>query len=168
MREVSALIVDCFGPGSRDLTGRSPWVDNPRCEDRPDFSLGLSWPRVVHHVYLWYMQLVPDPAAERWLLMMTGASEELEWDRGNLTKHRKHDVALGDVEALIARDFYFAGRIVEPVHAEPRWLALGENARGRRLALVFTRRGNRLRPISCRPMRRKERALYEKARRQEG
>ena len=26
----------------------------------------------------------------------------------------------------------------------------------------------RLRPISCRPMRRKERALYEEARRQEG
>jgi uncharacterized DUF497 family protein len=113
------------------------------------------------------MRLVPDPAAERWLLAMTGAGEEFEWDRGNLTKHRKHDVASGDIQALIAGDLYFAGRIVEPAHAEPRWLVLGENETGRRLALVFTRRGDRLRPISCRPMRRKEKALYEEARRQE-
>ena len=54
----------------------------------------------------------------------------------------------------------------EPAHGEPRWLVLGEDAAGRRLALVFTRRGNRLRPISCRAMRGKEKALYEKARRQ--
>lgn len=114
------------------------------------------------------MKLVADPAAERWLRMITGASGEFEWDRGNLTKHRKHDVAPGDVQALVAGDFYFAGRIVEPAHAEPRWLALGEIASGRRLALVFTRRGDRLRPISCRTMRRKERALYEEARCQEG
>jgi uncharacterized DUF497 family protein len=113
------------------------------------------------------MRLVPDPAAERWLLTMTGAAEELERDSGNLTKHRKHDVEPGDVQALIAGDLYFAGRIVEPAHPESRWLVLGEDEAGRRLALVFTRRGNRLRPISCRPMRRKERALYEEARRQE-
>jgi len=113
------------------------------------------------------MRLVPDPAAERWLRAMTGAREECEWDSGNLTKHRKHEVVPGDVHALIAGDLYFAGRIVEPAHAEPRWLALGENDTGRRLALVFTRRGDRLRPISCRPMRRKEMALYEEARRQE-
>jgi hypothetical protein len=43
----------------------------------------------------------------------------------------------------------------------------GEDAAGRRLALIFTRRGDRLRPISCRAMRPKERALYEEARRQE-
>jgi uncharacterized DUF497 family protein len=29
--------------------------------------------------------------------------------------------------------------------------------------LVFTRRGDRLRPISCRPMRRTERQVYEEA-----
>jgi uncharacterized protein len=112
------------------------------------------------------MQVVPDPAAERWLLAMTGASEEFEWDSGNLAKHRKHDVEPRDIRALIAGDLYFAGRIVEPAHAEARWLVFGENESGRPLALVFTRRGDRLRPISCRPMRRKERALYEEARRQ--
>jgi uncharacterized protein len=110
------------------------------------------------------MKLVPDPASGRWLRRLTGASAEFDWDAGNLTKNRKHAVGPEDIQALIGADFYFAGRIAEPVCDEPRWLALGEDAQGRRLALVFTRRGDRLRPISCRPMRRKERMLYEKAR----
>jgi uncharacterized DUF497 family protein len=33
----------------------------------------------------------------------------------------------------------------------------------RRLALIFTRRSDQLRPISCRPMRRNERRLYDEA-----
>jgi uncharacterized DUF497 family protein len=113
------------------------------------------------------MKLATDSATERWLIGLTGADHELEWDSGNLIKNRKHGVEAGDVQALVGGDFYFAGRIVEPVHTERRWLALGEDAAGRRLALVFTRRGDRLRPISCRPMRAKERALYEEARHQE-
>jgi len=113
------------------------------------------------------MRLAADPAAERWLVGLTGAEQEFEWDVGNLTKNRKHGVEPEDVQALVGGSFYFAGRIVEPRHTEPRWLALGEDAAGRRLALIFTRRGNRLRAISCRAMHRKERALYEEARRQE-
>jgi uncharacterized DUF497 family protein len=113
------------------------------------------------------MRLVPDAAAEGWLVALTGAAEEFDWDAGNLTKNRKHGVEPGDVQALIGGDFYFAGRMVEPAHDESRWLALGEDATGRRLALVFTKRGNQLRPISYRMMRRKERLLYEKARLQE-
>ena len=50
------------------------------------------------------------------------------------------------MQTLIGGDFYFAGRIVEPLHNEPRWLALGEDATGRRLSLVFTKRGDRLPP----------------------
>lgn len=116
---------------------------------------------------LCYMKLVADPATERWLVGLTGADHEFDWDTGNLTKNRKHGVEPADIQALIGSDFYFAGCIVEPVHAEQRWLALGEDATGRRLSLVFTRRGERPRPISCRAMRPKERALYEEARRQE-
>ena len=48
-------------------------------------------------------------------------------------------------------------------HDEARWLLLGETDAERRLALIFTRRGNQLRPISCRPMRRNERRLYDDA-----
>ena len=112
------------------------------------------------------MKLAGDPATERGLIGLTGADHVFEWDIGNLTKNQKHGVEPGDVQALIGGDFYFAGRIVEPVHTERRWLALGEDAAGRWLARVFTRRGDRLRPISCRAMRPKERALYEEARNQ--
>src|SRR5947208_10684481 len=118
-------------------------------------------------IYGMYMKLAADPVTESWLIRLTGADREFDWDVGNLTKNRKHGVGPRHVHALIGGDFYFAGRIVEPVHDEPRWLALGEDATGRRLSLVFTRRGDRLRPISCRAMRRKEKALYEEARRQE-
>ena len=78
-----------------------------------------------------YMKLAADPATESWLIRLTGAAREFDWDVGNLTKNRKHGVEPRHVHALIGGDFYFAGRIVEPVHNEPRWLALGEDATGR-------------------------------------
>ena len=112
------------------------------------------------------MKLVADAATERWLIGLTGADHEFEWDDGNHTKHRKHGVESGDIQALIGGNFYFAGRIVDPAHSERRWLALGVDGAGRRLALVFTRRGHRLRAISCRAMRPKERGIYEEAHRE--
>jgi hypothetical protein len=87
--------------------------------------------------------------------------EEFDWDRGNLTKNQKHGVNPKDIESLLRHDLLLAGRITESAHVEPRWLLLGTSDAGRRLALVFTRRGDRLRPISCRPMRTNERKLYE-------
>lgn len=56
-----------------------------------------------------------------------------------------------------------AGRIIEPDRGEPRWLLLGTSASGTPLALVFTRRGDSLRPVSCRAMRKSERKFYGKA-----
>ncbi len=70
--------------------------------------------------------------------------------------------------SLFRRTVFLAGRIVEPAHEEPRWLLLGETNTGRRLALIFTRRGRKLRPISCRQMRRNERKLYEEAKLETG
>ncbi len=105
------------------------------------------------------MRLADDEAARAWLEEGPG----LDWDAGNLTKNRKHGVRPEDIEAVVAVLPVFVGRIVEPTHDEPRWLLLGQDARGVRLALVFTRRGDRLRPISCRRMRRNERRLYEEA-----
>ena len=54
-----------------------------------------------------------------------------------------------------------------PAHDEDRWLLLGQEPHGCRLALIFTRRGERLRPISCRPMRANERKVYETARQED-
>jgi uncharacterized DUF497 family protein len=49
-----------------------------------------------------------------------------------------------------------AGNIVEPAHEEPRCLLLGVTKDGRGAAPVFARPGEKLRPIRCRAMRKKE------------
>jgi uncharacterized DUF497 family protein len=109
------------------------------------------------------MRLAGDPEAASWLDGLAGRSEDFQWDDGNRLKSRKHQVEPEEVQELLRNPAYFAGRIIDPVHEEPRWLLLGQTLNGRRLALVFTRSVDQLRPISCRPMRRKERNLYEEA-----
>jgi uncharacterized DUF497 family protein len=109
------------------------------------------------------VKIAPDSSLDDWLAGLTGTAGQFEWDAGNRSKGRKHGVMPSRVESLFRRPVFLAGRIVEPAHDEPRWLLLGEANTGRRLALIFTRRGNQLRPISCRPMRRNERRLYDEA-----
>jgi uncharacterized DUF497 family protein len=109
------------------------------------------------------MKLAPDSDLDHWLSRITGAADHFDWDAGNRSKGRKHGVEPLEVQSLFERVVFLAGRIMEPVHDEPRWLLVGETSNGRRLALIFTRRGSMLRPISCRPMRRNERRLYDQA-----
>jgi uncharacterized DUF497 family protein len=109
------------------------------------------------------MKLTADSETAAWLERMIGGEADFDWDAGNLTKNRKHGVESMSIEAIFANVFVFEGRIVEPTHPEARWLILGQDDTGRRLALIVARRGNRLRPISCRPMRTKERRRYEEA-----
>jgi uncharacterized DUF497 family protein len=113
------------------------------------------------------MRLAPDIAIQKWLEALDDLPQSFDWDRGNREKTGKHGLGPEEVESLLRAPMVFAGRIIEPFHAEPRWLLLGRSASGRRVALIFTRRGERLRPISCRPMRRKEREIYEEALQQE-
>jgi uncharacterized DUF497 family protein len=109
------------------------------------------------------MRLLEDAALAEWLQRLTGAPEDFEWDAGNRTKHLKHRVQPTDVQGMFQKRTLFLGRIVEPAHDEERGLLLGQAPDGRPLALIFTRRGEQLRPISCRPMRSNERKLYEEA-----
>jgi len=106
------------------------------------------------------MKLVTDPDVAVWL----GSRPAMEWDAGNSTKSQtKHRFTTADVESLLDAPLLFAGRILEPVHAEARYLLLGVTAGGRHAALIFARRGAKLRPISCRAMRRKEKEAYDGA-----
>jgi uncharacterized protein len=109
------------------------------------------------------VKLSPDSRLGEWLGGLTGAAEQFDWDAGNRSKGQKHGVEPSEVVSLFHRTVFLAGRIVEPAHDERRWLLLGETDAGRRLALIFTRRANQLRPISCRPMRPNERKLYDDA-----
>jgi uncharacterized protein len=88
----------------------------------------------------------------------------MEWDAGNSTKSQtKHGFLIADVESIVDAPVLFAGRIVEPGHEEARYLLLGVTADGRHAALIFARRGDRLRRISCRAMRKKEKEAYDAA-----
>ena len=109
------------------------------------------------------MKVAADAILGTWLEQFSGRPEDFDWDAGKRTKHRKHSVEPEDVHALFRQRTVFLGCIVEPAHAEVRGLLLGQDASGRRLALIFTRRGARLRPVSCRAMRRHERKVYEEA-----
>ncbi len=86
-----------------------------------------------------------------------------DWDRGNTLKNEKHGVTMLEAEQM----FFVAPLAVTPderrSQAEPRFRALGQTLRGRRLAVIFTLRagGTRLRVISARDMHRKERTVYE-------
>jgi uncharacterized DUF497 family protein len=109
------------------------------------------------------MRLAAADVTRVWRSSLRGISDDFEWDAGNRDKHTKHGVTPADVEATVRGDVYFAGRIVAPPQGESRWLLLGRDGLGRHLALIFTRRGVRLRPICCRPMRRSERVLHDQA-----
>jgi uncharacterized protein len=87
-----------------------------------------------------------------------------EWDEHNEVKNRdKHGVEPGECEeAFFNRPFLVAD---DSRHSakERRYFALGISDSQRRLFLVFTLRGDRVRVISARDMSRKERVVYEKA-----
>ena len=88
----------------------------------------------------------------------------MDWDGGNSTKSQtKHGFRTADVESILDAAVVFAGRIIDPAHGEARYLLLGVTSGGRHAALVFTRRGDKLRPISCRAMREWEKEVYDAA-----
>lgn len=108
------------------------------------------------------MKFIANHEASLWLRDFVPDSDNFDWDKGNVAKNVKHGVRSEEIESIFYQEkFIFAGKIVEPVHAEWRGLILGRSDAGRTLALIFTRRGDKLRPISCRPMRTGERRLYE-------
>ena len=84
-----------------------------------------------------------------------------DWDDGNRGKKLKHGVSKGESEQI----FFNEPLIVldDPVHsvAEDRYAAFGKTDGGRKLVVIFTMRGQRIRVISARDMNRKERKYYE-------
>ncbi len=87
-----------------------------------------------------------------------------EWDEGNAAKSwTKHAVTQPEAE----QGFFNRPILVtdDQAHSveERRHFALGVTDYGRPLLIVFTLRPPALRVISARPMRRRERLIYEKA-----
>ncbi|HEX5037559.1 MAG TPA: BrnT family toxin [bacterium] len=83
-----------------------------------------------------------------------------DWDDANLRKLAKHRVSQEEAEEI----FYLAPLIDEGAYekaGERRFRCLGMTSVGRLLAAFFTVRRGLIRNISIRPMRKKERMIYE-------
>jgi uncharacterized DUF497 family protein len=114
------------------------------------------------------MRFVPDESTASWLEDFSPDPDHFDWDKGNIDKNLKHGISSGEIESLFSGlDYVFFGQIVEPIHSEWRGLIVGETATGKYVSLVFTRRGDRLRPISYRATRLSERRRYEKEKNKE-
>lgn len=86
---------------------------------------------------------------------------EFDWDEGNRDKNWVlHGVTREETE-----ECFFNPSLqfddLKHSHKEPRRVILGMTDRGRPLTVVYTLREEKARPISARPMSRKERLLYE-------
>lgn len=85
-----------------------------------------------------------------------------EWDSGNESKNReKHNVSIKEAEAVFNNNPTILFDDQRHSTKEKRFGMLGKTDKGRRLAITFTIRGNRVRVIMARDMIRKERSVYE-------
>jgi uncharacterized DUF497 family protein len=88
-----------------------------------------------------------------------------DWDAGNARKNEKHGVSTSEIEQVFLNIPLLLAPDVKHSRVEPRHHALGRTDGDRWLHITFTERGNGelIRPISARPMNRKERTVYEQA-----
>jgi uncharacterized DUF497 family protein len=84
-----------------------------------------------------------------------------EWDRRKAeTNLRRHGVDFADAVTIF--DDEYAVTVPDTSSAEERFVALGTDAMGRLLVVVYRWRGDRIRLISARQATRSERRDYEK------
>ncbi len=96
------------------------------------------------------MRLLPQPIA-------------FNWDDGNVSKNfLKHNVTVREAEDMFANEPLTV--VDDSLHSvnEVRFHAFGKTKANRKLFAAFTIRDNKIRIISVRDMKRKERLDYEK------
>lgn len=95
---------------------------------------------------------------------LTGQLTGFDWDGGNAEKNwTRHAVGRNEAEEVFFNRPVLVAADAKHSAKEPRYLLLGHTNGERRLAVIFTVRGQLVRVISARPMSRKERTLYDKA-----
>ena len=84
------------------------------------------------------------------------------WDPAKAEANlQKHGVHFSDAEAVLF-DPLALSMEDEDAEGEDRYIAMGQDAVGRVLVVVYTYRGDTIRLISARPATRKEIKVYEK------
>ena len=87
-----------------------------------------------------------------------------DWDEANAPKLReRHEVSQSECEQVSLAEPLLVAWDERHSQLEERWAALGRTFEGRGLLVVFTVRGDRIRPISARDMSRRERQRYAEA-----
>ncbi len=95
--------------------------------------------------------------------MELSSIDGFEWDDGNSQKNfLLHGVSNQEAEEVFFNSPNFVSEDSRHSISERRHRLLGETRTERKLTLIFTLRRNKARVISARDMNRKERALYEK------
>jgi uncharacterized DUF497 family protein len=91
-------------------------------------------------------------------------AEDFEWDEGNIKKNwERHRVSYIECEEIFFnRPIIIKTDELHSIH-EDRYFVLGKTDGGRLLFIVYTLRGKKIRIISARDMKRKERKIYEEA-----
>lgn len=90
--------------------------------------------------------------------------EGFDWDAGNQQKSwAKHRVDYRECEEVFFNKPLLIHEDKSHSSHEVRYYVLGASNAGRRIFLVFTVRGKKLRVISARDQSRKEKSEYEKA-----
>lgn len=87
---------------------------------------------------------------------------EFDWDEGNRDKNElKHNVSTKECEEVFGNKPVVV--ISDEKHSlnEQRWGILGVTNQGRKLAIAFTLRREKIRVVTARNQNRKERRLYE-------
>jgi len=96
------------------------------------------------------MRIMPQPIA-------------FQWDTGNVDKNlKKHNVTPQEAEETFASEpFVTVEDIKHSTKSETRFQALGKTKTGRKLFIAFTIRDEKIRVISIRDMKKKEKQAYE-------
>lgn len=85
-----------------------------------------------------------------------------EWDKGNTDKNwKEHKVHFKEAEEIFLNKPLKIFKDVKHSQKENRFVGLGVTNKERKLYIVFTVRGKKIRIISARNQSKKERRLYE-------
>jgi len=97
------------------------------------------------------MKILPQPIA-------------FQWDKGNIFKNaEKHAVTIQEAEEVFLNEpFVVADDIKHSSSTEQRFYGLGRTKTDRKLFVAFTIRDKKIRVISIRDMKKKERNIYER------
>jgi len=92
--------------------------------------------------------------------------EGFDWDEGNFYKNQeKHGIIWWEIEEIFFNEPLLLLKDTKYSFGEQRCYCLGQTDEGLKLFVAFTKRGNKIRAISARKMTKKERVVYEKAKR---